>query len=119
MLDASTTGLYTLATQFDFHPRVRTQRGPALLFFTKLGCGSCGKWKLLLKDFIQYEPVAVFEVDAAEDAALAREFAVFHLPALFLFKDGEYHAALECEASLPRLRETLLTLLALPAQEAP
>lgn len=119
MLDASTTGLYTLATQFDFHARVRAQRGPALLFFTKLGCGSCGKWKQLVQDFVRHEAVAVFEVDAAQDAALAREFAVFHLPALFLFKDGEYHAALECEASLPRLREALLTLLALPAQEAP
>lgn len=119
MLDASTTGLYTQATQFDFHARVRAQRGPALLFFTKLGCGSCAQWKLLLKGFIQHEAVAVFEVDAAVDAALAREFAVFHLPALFLFKDGEYHAALECQASLPRLRETLHTLLALPAQEAP
>lgn len=119
MLDASTTGVYTQATQFDFHARVRTQRGPALLFFTKLGCGSCGKWKLLLRDFVRHTAVAVFEVDAEADSALAREFAVFHLPALFLFKDGEYHAALECEASLPRLRETLHTLLALPPQEAP
>lgn len=119
MLDASTTGSYTQATQFDFHPRIRAQPGPALLFFTKLGCGSCAKWKLLLHDFVRYEAIAVFEVDAAVDAALAREFAVFHLPALFLFKDGEYHAALESEASLPRLREALHTLLALPAQEAP
>ena len=119
MLETSTTGTYTQATQFDFHARVRAQPGAALLFFTKLGCGSCGKWKLLLHDFVQHAAVTVFEVDAAVDAALAREFSVFHLPALFLFKDGEYHAALECEASPPRLRETLHTLLALPAEEPP
>lgn len=61
----------------------------------------------------------VFEVDAGQDQALAREFELFHLPALFLFRDGHYHRPVSCEASLPRLRAEIAAQLALPAEEAP
>jgi len=105
--------------QFSFYPRLAETAGPALVFFSAASCGACRHWKQLLEGFAGSDAVPVFEVDAGIDQALAREFALFHLPALFLFLDGEYHSPLQCEASLPALRTALSAALLLPAEEAP
>jgi len=106
--------------QFGFHATLAEISGPALVFFSAASCASCRHWKQLLKTY-SAEPGAspVFEVDAGEDQALAREFELFHLPALFLFVDGEYHRPIDCAASLPVLRAAIAEALALPAMEAP
>ena len=66
-----------------------------------------------------FADLQVFEVDAGEDLALTREFEVFHLPAMFLFRDGEYHCELHSEAQPQRLRAEIDEALAGSAQEAP
>ncbi len=63
--------------------------------------------------------IRLFEVDSQRDAALAREFDLFHLPALFLYRHGEYHAPVQCLPRLPELELGIDELLARPAQEAP
>jgi len=106
--------------QFRFHHVLAETPGNALVIFTGEGCGSCRHWKRLLTAYQQQHPdLAVFEVDAGHDAALTREFHVFHLPALFLFHDGHFHASLQCEAHPDRLRTAIDDALAEPAQEAP
>lgn len=105
--------------QFSFHLRLAETAGAALVFFSAPGCASCRHWKTLLEDFAVRDAVPVFEVDAGLDQALTREFEVFHLPALFLYVDGEYHRQVQAEASLPRLRAAIDEALALPAEEAP
>lgn len=106
--------------QFSFFDILAATPGPALVFFSAAACGACRHWRALFADFeAGADAVPVFEVDAGEDAALAHAFELFHLPALFLFVDGEYHRPLQCEASLPRLRAAVDAALALPAEEAP
>jgi thioredoxin-like negative regulator of GroEL len=106
--------------QFSFHPSLAEVSGPAVVFFSAAACASCRHWKILLDEFAAAtDGLPVFEVDAGQDQALAREFELFHLPALYLFLDGEYHRPLACEASLPRLRAAIADALALPAEEAP
>ncbi len=109
----------TRLDQFSFYPTVTDTPGPALVLFTAASCGACRHWKQLLQGFAQSDGIPVFEVDAGIDQALAREFELFHLPALFLFLDGDYHRPLECEASLPSVRSAIKTALMLPAEEAP
>lgn len=106
--------------QFSFHARLADTPGPALVFFTAQSCASCRYWRQLLEDWAQ-EPdaIPVFAVDAGQDQALAREFELFHLPALFLFVDGEYHRPIACEARLPALQTAIAAALRLPAAEAP
>jgi thiol-disulfide isomerase/thioredoxin len=105
--------------QFSFYPTLAETSGPALVFFSAASCGSCRHWKQLLESFASSDGIPVFEVDAGIDQALAQEFELFHLPALFLFVDGDYHCPLQCEASPPKLRTALAAARALPAEEAP
>ena len=105
--------------QFSFYSRLAEIGGPALVFFSGAGCGACRHWKALLQNFPVTDGIPVFEVDAGLDPGLAREFGVFHLPALFLFIDGEYHRSLQSEARLPSLRAAIAEAVALPASEAP
>lgn len=106
--------------QFTFYPVLADTPGPALVFFSAASCGACRHWKQVLNDYATAaDALPVYEVDAGLDQALAREFELFHLPALFLFVDGEFHRPLQCVADPARLRAAIAAALALPAEEAP
>jgi len=107
-------------SDFDLHARLAECGGAALVFFTRAGCAACRHWATLLRQLRQARPeIAVFAVDVEQNMALAREFEIFHLPALHLFVDGEYHAEIQCEARLPALTATLDAALRAEAREAP
>lgn len=61
----------------------------------------------------------LFKVDVQRATALAREFDLFHLPALMLYRDGAFHAIVESEITPTELQSTIHALLANPAQEEP
>jgi thioredoxin 1 len=110
----------TQVNQFEFHHLLETIPGPALVLFTGPDCGACRQLKAQLAGETGIlDGVSVFEVDAERDMALMREFEVFHLPALFLFSDGQFHCELHSEPSPLRIREAIDAALKRPAQEAP
>jgi predicted thioredoxin/glutaredoxin len=102
---------------FEFHHRLAATPGVSVVIFTSESCQSCRAWKQLLRT----TPLAahVFEVDAERDAALTREFGIFHLPALYLYRDGEFHVALDCAAEPAALHRTIESGLAQPPQDPP
>jgi thioredoxin-like negative regulator of GroEL len=107
-------------TQFDLHHRLAEVAGPSVVCFTAPACGSCRQMKRALGALRSDRPaLSVFEVDAQHEPGLAREFAVFHLPALFLFVDGEYHRPVEAEPLPKRLAAAIDAAIDLPALEAP
>ena len=106
--------------QFDFHHKLAETEGLAIVIFTGPACGSCKAWKLLLQEYqSRNQQVRCFEVDVERDQALATEFSVFHLPALFLYRNGHYHGQIQCEATLSALDTTLTDLLKQSPQEMP
>jgi thioredoxin 1 len=106
--------------QFTFHHVLAETPGTALVIFTGPHCGACRRVKGLLWTLVaRGEPWTLYEVDASRDAGLAREFEVFHLPSLFLFRDGQYHAPLHAEALPAAIRSAVAETLAQPAREAP
>jgi thioredoxin-like negative regulator of GroEL len=108
---------FPILSQSDFHPTLATTPGTSVVIFSSATCGRCRYWKELLATYQALEPdVTVFEVDAARDTGLAREFDVLALPALFVFRDGVFHGRLECEPGLDALRVAIAALLAAPAQ---
>jgi thioredoxin 1 len=119
-LSAARIPVFTPLDEFGFHHTLADTSGSALVIFTSIGCSSCRAWKQLLGAFhLQHPDLALFEVDAGHAQALAREFGVFHLPALFLYRDGHFHCALQCEAQLDKLHAAIAAALLAPAKEAP
>ena len=107
-------------TDHEFYGALAEVSGPSIVFFTKPGCSSCHLWKRLLDELLQLRSdIHVFQVDAEQNMALSHEYELFHLPALFLFVDGEFHRELQSEASLSQLQATLDVALNSPAEEAP
>ena len=60
-----------------------------------------------------------YEVDVSEATGVAHYFGIFHLPTVYLYRDGQFHAELQCEARGEAIRNTAHHLLAAPAQDEP
>lgn len=104
----------------DFYSAIQATSGTSIVFFTSEGCNSCRYWKELLGQLVTKRPtLRVYEVDAQQSMGLTQEYEVFHLPALFVFVNGQYHAPLQCEARLDIIDKTLDKLLTSPAQDEP
>lgn len=103
----------------DFHARIARQPGVAAVLFSAPQCGTCRAWKRLLPEALAGLAENLFEVDVAEATGVARYFGIFHLPTIYLYRDGHFHAALQCEARPATMRETAQRLLDTAAQEEP
>lgn len=104
--------------EFTLHRRLVQTPGIALVLFTSPSCGACCTAERLLPMAAPAD-VRLYKVDVQQAQALARAYEVFHLPALFLFRDGHYHARLDCEVSPAALRQAISTALSRPAEEEP
>jgi thioredoxin 1 len=60
-----------------------------------------------------------FEVDVGEATGVARYFDIFHLPTVYLYRDGQFHAELQCEARPDSIRLAVRDLLSAAAQDEP
>ena len=103
----------------EFHKRLAAQPGLTLVMFAQPGCGACRRAEAVLPGWLAGAVQRLVHVDAAAQAALAREFEVFHLPALHLYKDGQYHAPLNTEMTATAVRAAVAVAAAAPAREAP
>lgn len=112
-------GLSTL-DDFNFHHILEETAGRSLVLFSNEGCSACRSWKQLLTQRLPpAHGIHLFEVDAGHSPGLVREFEVFHLPSLFLYVDGRYHAPLQCEARPSALLAEIDAASRRPAEEAP
>ncbi|HSW52843.1 MAG TPA: thioredoxin family protein [Sulfuricaulis sp.] len=103
----------------DYHSRLATAHGIAVVLFSAPRCGSCRAWKRLLGEVLDGLDYRLFEVDVSEATGVARGFGIFHLPTIYLYRDGHFHAELQCEARRDVIREVVPRLLAQPAQDEP
>ena len=113
--------MLTLAplSEFDFHRVLAQSEGPALVMFGAPGCGTCRKVEKLLPGTVDGMVSGLFKVDVQQSTGLARAYEVFHLPALFLFVDGHFHAQIESEVTPPKMRAALEAALAAAPQDEP
>ena len=106
--------------QFEFHQTLESAAGTSIVFFSSNECLSCRYWEQLLSEFCKQHPdINVFKIDAGLDQALTEEFDVFHLPSLFLYRDGKYHSALQSEARQDALEAAINQSLEAAAEEMP
>ena len=106
-------------SDFDFHPRLAGSPGVAVVMFSGPHCGACKRLERLLPGWLAGDADHLYRVDVQKNAAMAHAYEVFHLPSLFVFVDGRYHAPLSAEAAPAPMRAALEKLLREPAHEEP
>jgi len=117
--DASALPAFSRLAEGEFHQRIAAVAGTAVVLFTSPHCGACRAWKRLLPTALSGLADAWLEVDAGEATGVARYYGIFHLPTVYLYRDGQFHAELQCEARADSIRQTAAALLSAPAHDEP
>lgn len=103
----------------NFHRRIADTPGVAAVLFTAPHCSACRAWRRALPEALAGIADQLYEVDVAEATGIARGYDIFHLPTIHLYRNGRFHAELQCEVRREAIRTTASILLAAPAQEEP
>lgn len=103
----------------DFHHRLAATSGVAAVLFTAPHCGACKAWYRILPDALSGVADRLYVVDVAEATGVARAHDISHLPTIHLYRDGLFHAELQCAARRDAIRAAAAILLAGAAQEEP
>ncbi|MCQ4270127.1 thioredoxin family protein [Pseudomonas kuykendallii] len=105
-------------TDFDADHRLLDLSGVSLVVFTSIGCASCRRARRELPGMAL--PVErLCWVDAGDNGGLVERYGVFHLPALFVIRDGQFFGALQARLERASLVSALDAALAGPAEELP
>ena len=105
-------------TDFDVDQRLLAMNGISLVIFTSVGCASCRFAREQLPTF----DLAVDRlcwIDAGNNGGVVERYRVFHLPALFVVRDGEFFGALQSRLSPTALNEAVDQALNRQAEELP
>lgn len=91
----------------------------AVVLFSAPRCDACRVWKQLLPQVLAGVASTFYEIDVGEATGVAHHFGIFHLPTIYLYRDGLFHAELQCEARRDAIRLAVKSLLTAPAQDEP
>ncbi|PZP23996.1 thioredoxin family protein [Pseudomonas kuykendallii] len=105
-------------TDFDADHRLLELTGVSLLVFTSIGCASC-RWARRELPGMALPVERLCWVDAGDNGGLVERYGVFHLPALFVIRDGQFFGALQARLERASLVSALDAALAGPAEELP
>ncbi|MBD2836386.1 thioredoxin family protein [Pseudomonas sp. JM0905a] len=105
-------------SDLDADHRLLDLPGTSLVIFTSTGCASC-RWarEHLPRAGLPVERLCW--IDAGNNGGLVQRYEVFHLPALFVVRNGDFHGALHSSLRRDDLIQALDRALARPAEELP
>lgn len=104
-------------TDVDFHPTLADLPGDSLVLVGTAACGACRVFRRLARGLPDGLVDRVVDVDAERAPGLVDELEVFHLPALFLWRDGEDWAAVQSVARPDALVAAVRAAAAGPARD--
>lgn len=105
-------------TDFDADQRLLELPGTSLVIFTSIGCASC-RWARHELPGMGLAVERLCWVDAGENGGLVRRYGVFHLPSLFLVRDGQFFGALQARLNGAELDRAMRHALTLEPDELP
>ncbi|WP_296257351.1 MULTISPECIES: thioredoxin family protein [unclassified Pseudomonas] len=105
-------------TDFDLDRQLLNLPGISLLIFTSVGCSSC-RWARQQLPVLALPVQRLCWVDAEENGGAVQRYGVFHLPTLFVVRDGQFHGALRCKLSADAMTQALDQALALAPDDLP
>lgn len=105
-------------TDFDADQHLLTQPGTTLVVFTSPGCSSCRTARKMLPD-MQLPIDQLCWIDAGDNGGLVERYGIFHLPALFVVRDGAFYGELKSRLSEGELAHHIRMALLLEPDELP
>ncbi|MDH1262863.1 thioredoxin [Pseudomonas sp. GD03944] len=105
-------------TDLDADKQLLALPGVTLVIFTSTGCASC-RWARRELPGWTLPIDRLAWIGAGDNAGLVQRYEVFHLPALFVVRDGAFHGAVQCRLRVPDLIDALGSVLSRPAEELP
>ncbi|WP_223483785.1 thioredoxin family protein [Pseudomonas sp. A-RE-19] len=105
-------------TDFDADQRLLAMNGISLVIFTSVGCAACR----FAREQLPWFDLAVDRlcwIDAGNNGGVVERYRVFHLPALFVVRDGEFFGALQSRLTCAALNEAVGQALSRQAEELP
>ncbi|MCO6056954.1 thioredoxin [Pseudomonas sp. MOB-449] len=105
-------------TDLDADRRLLDLPGISLVIFTGAGCASC-RWARYHLPGAALPVDRLCWIDAGNNGGLVQRYEVFHLPALFVVRNGNFHGALHASMRRDDLINALGLALARPAEELP
>ena len=80
-------------TDFTIDHQLLALPGTSLLVFTSQGCTSC-RWAREYLPTLALPLDRLCWIDAADNGGAVARYEIFHLPALFVVRDGDFYGAL-------------------------
>ncbi|QXI16313.1 thioredoxin family protein [Pseudomonas hamedanensis] len=105
-------------TDFDADQQLLAMSGVSLVIFTSLGCASCRYAREVLPGMALAVDRLCW-IDAGVNGGLVQRYQVFHLPALFVVRDGEFFGALHTRLTVDDLNQAVAQALGRTAEELP
>jgi hypothetical protein len=105
-------------TDFDVDQRLLALSGVSLVIFTSVGCASCRFARARLPK-LELAVDRLCWIDAGSNGGVVERYQVFHLPALFVVRDGEFFGALNSRLDATELNEAVAKALTRTAEELP
>ncbi|ALI03075.1 thioredoxin TrxA [Pseudomonas sp. FW306-02-F02-AA] len=105
-------------TDFDADQRLLAMSGVSLVIFTSVGCSSC-RWARQQLPELELEVDQLCWIDAGNNGGVVERYQVFHLPALFVVRDGEFYGALQSRLARTELNAALGQALSRNPEELP
>ncbi|QZP32822.1 thioredoxin family protein [Pseudomonas sp. DR48] len=105
-------------TDFDADQRLLASSGVSLVIFTSVGCASCR----FAREQLPRLDLAIDRlcwIDAGDNGGLVERYQVFHLPALFVVRDGEFFGPVQSRLTGLELNEAVGQALNRIAEELP
>lgn len=105
-------------TDFDADQRLLAMSGVSLVIFTSVGCASCR----FAREQLPGLDLAINRlcwIDAGDNGGLVERYQVFHLPALFVVRDGEFFGAVQSRLTSTGLNEAVCQALSRHPEELP
>ena len=105
-------------TDFDADQRLLAMCGVSLVVFTSVGCASCRFAREQLPR-LALDVDRVCWIDAGDNGGVVERYQVFHLPALFVVRDGEFFGALKTRLTGTELNVAVGQALTRTVEELP
>jgi len=97
---------------FDYHLVLDNRLEPSLVFFSSPACGACKRLKEVLRGGrLSPQGLVCREVQADQSQGLLEDLEVFHLPAIFLYAEGENLGPIETLLQLDAIDDAIQKML--------